>query len=61
MTCFMNSKSFEEIKPNAVFHLAAESFIPTSFREPARVAYNNIIGTIKLFEAARRFGSNLYG
>ena len=50
---------FEEIEPNAVFHLAAESFIPTSFREPARVAHNNIIGTIKLFEAARRCDSNL--
>ncbi len=50
---------FEEIEPNAVFHLAAESFIPTSFREPARVAHNNIIGTVKLFEAARRYNSNL--
>jgi len=50
---------FDEIEPNAVFHLAAESFIPTSFREPARVAHNNIIGTIKLFEAARRFNGNL--
>jgi len=50
---------FEEIQPNAVFHLAAESFIPTSFREPVRVTHNNIIGTIKLFEAARRFGTNL--
>ncbi|MBA7550696.1 GDP-mannose 4,6-dehydratase [subsurface metagenome] len=50
---------FEEIEPNAVFHLAAESFVPTSFREPARVSHNNIIGTIKVFEAARRFGDNL--
>ncbi|MHA2123401.1 MAG: GDP-mannose 4,6-dehydratase [Promethearchaeota archaeon] len=50
---------FEELKPNAVFHLAAESFIPTSFREPARVTHNNIIGTIKIFEAARRFDSEL--
>ncbi|MBY9016904.1 MAG: GDP-mannose 4,6-dehydratase, partial [Candidatus Lokiarchaeota archaeon] len=50
---------FDEIRPNAVFHLAAESFVPTSFREPARVAHNNIIGTIKLFEAARRFGADL--
>lgn len=49
----------DEIRPFAVFHLAAESFIPTSFREPARVAHNNIIGTIKLFEAARRFGNEL--
>jgi len=50
---------FDELRPNAVFHLAAESFVPTSFREPARVAYNNIIGTIKIFEAARRFGAQL--
>ena len=50
---------FEEIQPNAVFHLAAESFVPTSFREPVRVTHNNIIGTIKIFEAARRFNTGL--
>ncbi|MFX0036493.1 MAG: GDP-mannose 4,6-dehydratase [Candidatus Hermodarchaeota archaeon] len=50
---------FEEIQPNAVFHLAAESFVPTSFREPVRVSHNNIIGTLKIFEAARRFDDNL--
>ncbi len=50
---------FDKIRPNAIFHLAAESFVPTSFREPARVTTNNIIGTIKLFEAARRFGGEL--
>jgi len=50
---------FEEIQPNAIFHLAAESFVPTSFREPVRVTHNNIIGTINIFEAARRFDNNL--
>ena len=50
---------FDEIRPHAVFHLAAESFVPTSFREPARVTTNNIKGTIMIFEAARRFGSEL--
>ncbi|MFW9896200.1 MAG: GDP-mannose 4,6-dehydratase, partial [Candidatus Thorarchaeota archaeon] len=50
---------FEEIQPNAVFHLAAESFVPTSFREPVRVSHNNIVGTIKIFEAARRFDDDL--
>ena len=50
---------FEEIDPHAVFHLAAESFVPTSFREPARVIVNNIVGTMMLFEAARRFGQAL--
>ncbi|MFX1419634.1 MAG: GDP-mannose 4,6-dehydratase [Promethearchaeota archaeon] len=50
---------FETIEPHAVFHLAAESFVPTSFREPVRVSHNNIVGTIKIFEAARRFNSDL--
>ncbi|MFX1279829.1 MAG: GDP-mannose 4,6-dehydratase [Promethearchaeota archaeon] len=50
---------FANIQPHAVFHLAAESFVPTSFREPARVTHNNIIGTINLFEAARRSTSEL--
>ena len=50
---------FEEVRPHAVFHLAAESFVPTSFREPARVSHNNVIGTIKIFEAARRFDDDL--
>ena len=50
---------FEEINPHAVFHLAAESFIPTSFREPVRVITNNIVGTMIIFEAARRFGEDL--
>jgi len=50
---------FEKIQPNVVFHLAAESFVPTSFREPARVAHNNIVGTINVFEAARREKNNL--
>ncbi|MFX1575402.1 MAG: GDP-mannose 4,6-dehydratase [Promethearchaeota archaeon] len=50
---------FEKIQPNAIFHLAAESFVPTSFREPVRVSNNNIVGTIKIFEAARRFDDDL--
>ena len=50
---------FEAVQPNAVFHLAAESFVPTSFREPVRVSHNNIEGTLNLFEAARRFDSDL--
>ena len=50
---------FEKIVPHAVFHLAAESFVPTSFREPARVIVNNIVGTMMIFEAARRYGQEL--
>ncbi|MBN1215987.1 MAG: GDP-mannose 4,6-dehydratase [Candidatus Lokiarchaeota archaeon] len=49
----------EEINPNYVFHLAAESFVPTSFREPARVINNNIVGTINIFEALRKYDNDL--
>ncbi|MBY9007037.1 MAG: GDP-mannose 4,6-dehydratase [Candidatus Lokiarchaeota archaeon] len=49
----------EEISPNYVFHLAAESFVPTSFREPARVINNNIVGTINVFEAIRKYGNDI--
>ena len=50
---------FEKIRPHAIFHLAAESFVPTSFREPVRVAHNNIEGTLNIFEAARRVDDDL--
>ena len=50
---------FDKVQPNAVFHLAAESFVPTSFREPARVAHNNVVGTLKIFEAARKYDHEL--
>ena len=50
---------FEEVRPNAIFHLAAESFVPTSFREPARVSHNNIIGTLNIFETVRRVDDEL--
>lgn len=44
---------FNHIRPWNVFHLAAESFVPTSFREPARVINTNAAGTINILEAAR--------
>jgi FlaA1/EpsC-like NDP-sugar epimerase len=44
---------FEETQPHAVFHLAAESFVPTSFREPVRVSHNNIVGTIVWFSRSK--------
>ena len=50
---------FKEIQPQHIFHLAAESFVPTSFREPARVMHNNTVSTVNIFEAARVYDSDL--
>jgi len=40
------------IKPDRIFHLAAQSFVPTSWKCPAETFATNAIGQINLFEAA---------
>lgn len=44
-------KCVEEIKPDRIFHLAAQSFVPTSWKCPAETFAINTIGQINLFEA----------
>jgi len=43
----------KNVKPDAVFHLAAYANVRTSFITPQAVLSNNIIGTNNLFEAVR--------
>lgn len=49
-------KIWQEIKPDAIFHLAAQSFVPTSFDAPVDTLETNIIGTTNLLEAVRITG-----
>lgn len=44
----------EAVKPNFVFHLAAQSFVPLSWRAPSSTLTTNIIGTLHTLEAVRR-------
>ena len=44
----------DESKPDYIFHLAAQSFVPMSWRAPADTMETNVIGTIHLFEAIRK-------
>lgn len=46
-------QALSEIRPNAIFHLAAQSFVPTSWRAPAETLSTNIIGQTHVFEAVR--------
>ena len=46
----------EEIKPDWIFHLAAQSFVPTSFKAPTESLYTNILGQVNLFEAVKKTG-----
>jgi len=42
-----------EVKPEKIFHLAAQSYVPTSFDAPVDTLTTNIIGTTNLLEAIR--------
>ncbi len=41
------------IKPDYIFHLAAQSYVPFSWRAPQETLTTNIIGEVNLFEAVR--------
>ena len=43
----------EQVRPDYIFHLAAQSFVPTSWNAPAASLQNNIIGQTNIFEACR--------
>lgn len=47
-----------KIKPDYIFHLAAQSFVQSSWASPATTMEINVVGTIHLFEAIRRAGIN---
>jgi GDP-4-dehydro-6-deoxy-D-mannose reductase len=44
-------KALQASKPDKIFHLAAQSFVPTSWRLPAETFQINAVGQINLFEA----------
>jgi GDP-4-dehydro-6-deoxy-D-mannose reductase len=46
-------KTLEEIKPEYIFHLAAQSYVPTSWKAPAETLFTNIISELNLLEAMR--------
>ncbi len=41
----------QQLKPQRIYHLAAQSFPTLSWKEPVLTSQTNIIGTIHLFEA----------
>jgi len=47
---------FKIVKPDIIFHLAAQSFVPTSYTAPVDTLENNVIGTTNLLEAIRFTG-----
>ncbi len=50
---------FEEINPDAIFHLAAESHVDVSLSNPEQFIQSNIVGTFNLLEATRIYMKKL--
>jgi GDP-4-dehydro-6-deoxy-D-mannose reductase len=51
-------KAINKVEPDVIFHLAAQSFVPTSFHAPQETLTTNIIGTVNLLEAVRSSNCN---
>ncbi len=50
------TRALSEIRPDKIFHLAAQSFVPASWNAPEESLHTNVIGTLRLFEGARQAG-----
>jgi UDP-glucose 4-epimerase len=48
---------FEEVKPNAVYHLAAQASVTASVADPARDCAVNVQGTLNVVDAASKHGA----
>jgi GDP-4-dehydro-6-deoxy-D-mannose reductase len=48
--------TIESIRPDWIFHLAAQSFVPTSWSAPTESLTTNVLGQLNIFEAVRRLG-----
>lgn len=44
----------KDLQPDVIFHLAAQSFVPTSFSDPWDTLENNILSELNLLEAVRQ-------
>lgn len=52
-------KALTKAKPEIVLHFAAQALVPASYRDPVGTWTSNVIGTIHLLEAMRRYEQSL--
>lgn len=43
----------KEVRPEVIFHVAGQAFVPSSFERAAETFRTNVIGTINIFEAVK--------
>lgn len=51
------NKTFQDFRPEIVFHLAAQPLVRLSYAEPVLTYETNVIGTLNVLETARQCGS----
>lgn len=56
MDAFSVHKLIGAVRPDRIFHLAAQSHVPTSWNSPYATLQDNIMGQLNLFEAIREAG-----
>ncbi len=52
-------KVIDEVRPDYIFHLAAQSYVQSSWASPANTLEVNIIGSVHLFEAVIKSGLDI--
>jgi len=52
------AKVLQKVKPDKIFHLAAQTFVPTSWQSPEHTLHNNIIAELNIFEVLRELKLN---
>ena len=50
---------FDAVRPEAVFHLAAQADVRVSVERPVEDAEVNVLGTVRVLEAARKHGAQV--
>lgn len=50
---FSVRETIANVRPDRIFHLAAQSFVPTSWNAPEETLTTNVIGELNLFESIR--------
>ncbi len=48
--------TLEKVRPEWIFHLAAQSFVPTSWIAPTESLTTNLLAQVNIFEAVRHMG-----
>ncbi|QCX39138.1 CDP-glucose 4,6-dehydratase [Aureibaculum algae] len=64
MDCYLNDvrdlkalkTCIDEVKPDIIFHLAAQSLVRDSYEDPINTIETNINGTVNVLEAVRQLG-----